>query len=180
MRYEYKGRNIEISDKLKEISEKKLERLSKFFSPDTKVYVTYRAENRNTVVAEITIPVQGSSPIRAEVKDTDKYAALDQAMDKLERQIVKYRKKLQARAKQDKTLNPSYFTATPDDAEEETMVVRRIERVPAKPMDVSEACLQMELLGHDFFVFRNIANQQINVVYKRKEAGTYGLIETED
>ena len=109
MRYEYKGRNIEISDKLKEISETKLERLSKFFSPDTKVYVTYRAENRNTVVAEITIPVQGSSPIRAEVKDTDKYAALDQAMDKLERQIVKYRKKLQARAKQDKTLNHSYF-----------------------------------------------------------------------
>lgn len=179
MRYEYKGRNIEITDKLREISEKKLERLSKFFSPDTKVYVTYRAENRS-VVAEITIPVQGSSPIRAEVKDMDKYAALDQAMDKLERQIVKYRKKLQNRAKVDKTLNEAYFGETPNDADEETMVVRRIKRVPAKPMDVSEACLQMELLGHDFFVFRNIANQQINVVYKRKEPGTYGLIETED
>lgn len=179
MRYEYKGRNVEITEKLKEMSEKKLERLSKFFSPDTKIYVTYRAENRNVVV-EITIPVQGASPIRVEVKDMDKYAALDKAMDKLERQIVQYRKKLQARAKSDKTLNASYFAALPEETAEETMIIRRIKRVPAKPMDVSEACLQMELLGHDFFVFRNIVTQEINVVYKRKEAGTYGLIEPEE
>ena len=82
MRYEFKGRDIEITENLKEMSEKKLERLSKFFSPDTKVYVTYRVENRS-VAAEVTIPVQGASPIRAEARDADKYAALDQAMDKL-------------------------------------------------------------------------------------------------
>ena len=180
MKYEYKGRNVDISEKLKMQTEKKLERLSKFFSPDTKVYVTYQAENRNVVAVEITIPVQGASPIRTEVKDTDKYAALDQAMDKLERQIVRYRKKLQDKAKTDKTWNAAYFGDAPDTADDEAMVIRRVKRVAVKPMDVNEACLQMELLGHDFFVFRNIDNQQINVVYKRKEEGTYGLIETEE
>ena len=178
MRYEFKGRDIEITENLKEMSEKKLERLSKFFSPDTKVYVTYRVENRS-VAAEVTIPVQGASPIRAEARDADKYAALDQAMDKLERQIVRYRKKLQTRAKADKTWNTKYFEDVSGE-EEEAMVIRRIKRVPAKPMDVNEACLQMELLGHDFLVFRNVANQQISVVYKRKEPGTYGLIEPEE
>ncbi|MBQ7063551.1 MAG: ribosome-associated translation inhibitor RaiA [Firmicutes bacterium] len=177
MKYEFTGRGIEITDQLKEISMKKLDRLDRYFADDTKIFVKYRTENRDAVV-EITIPVQGSSPIRSEVRDKDKLTALDLSCDKLERQVVRYRKKLQAKGKTDKTFDSNFFATAPADAEEEVSVIRRVKRVAAKPMDPEEAILQMELLGHDFFVFRNNATQQVCVVYKRTEAGTYGLIET--
>ena len=179
MKYEFTGRDLEISDKLKETSIKKLERLNKRFSPDTKVYVTYRSENKDAVV-EVSIPVKNAAPIRTEVRDRDKYTALDLAVDKLERQVDRYRKKLQDRGKTDKTFASEYFAETPADTAEELPIIRRIKKVPVKPMEAEEACLQMELLGHNFFVFRNITNQQINVVYKRLEPGTYGLIEVEE
>ena len=129
--------------------------------------MTYRAENRNTVVARLPFRCRVLLQSVQKSKDTDKYAALDQA-DKLERQIVKYRKKLQARAKQDKTLNPSYFTATPDDAEERPWWYAESEEYRQNRW-ICEACLQMELLGHDFFVFRNIANQQIMWSIRKKK-----------
>lgn len=178
MKYEFTGRNLEISDKLRETSEKKLNKLNKYFAEETKIYVTYRTEKKEAI-CEISIPVQGAAPIRAEVRDFDKYAALDAAVDKLERQVVRYRRKLQKKGKTDKTFDTAFFAEAPA-AEEEVAIIRRIKRVPLKPMDVEEACMEMELLGHDFFVFRNVNTQQVNVVYRRREPGTYGLIEPDE
>lgn len=183
LKYEFRGRNIDINDMVKERSMKRLARLSKFVPPDTCVSVTYRAE-RNDVVCEITIPMPGIAVLRAEARDEGKFNALDAAIDKLERQIVRYRKKLIDRYQADE--RPSFFSGH-DDAEEvpdvneiENMVISRIKTISAKPMDPVEACLQMELSGHDFFAFKNTESMRVNIVYRRKEEGTYGLIDIAD
>ncbi|MFR2464996.1 MAG: sigma 54 modulation/S30EA ribosomal C-terminal domain-containing protein [Clostridia bacterium] len=101
-------------------------------------------------------------------------------MDKLERQIVRYRKKLIDKAKQDKTLSSDYFAAVAGEEPDEKLAIQRVKKIAMKPMDPEEACLQMELLGHNFFMFKNAETGAVNVVYKRNEAGTYGLIEADE
>jgi len=179
MKYNYTGRGINVTQRLKDITEKKLERLSKFFTPDTLVYVTFKEEKRTQSV-EVTIPTKGSA-IRCEAAGDDVFDLLDVIMDKLERQIVKYRKKLIGRAKIDRSFREDYFAAVVEEeaAEEEKTAITRVKTVEVEAMDEEEACLQMELIGHDFFAYRDGKSGQICIAYKRKQEGTYGVLKIE-
>ena len=177
MKYNYTSRNMVVSQHLKDMTEKKLERLSKFFTPDTQVYVTFKEEKRTQSV-EVTIPTKGSA-IRCEAAGENAFDLLDAIMDKLERQIVKYRKKLIGRAKIDRTFREDYFTAAVEEESEPETAITRIKTVEVEAMDEEEACMQMELSGHDFFAYRDGNTGQICIAYRRKQEGTYGVLKIE-
>lgn len=173
MNYRFVGRNMEVSQKLKNMTEKKLDKLSKYFTPETQILVTFKEEGRDSRV-EVTIPVKGTS-IRAEVSSEDPYTGLDEVLEKLERQIERYRARLSRKAKSDKAFQAEYFAVGEEEQPEETKVVRTKEiDVPA--MDREEACLQLELTGHDFYVFKETESGRVCIVYRRREEGTYGLL----
>lgn len=178
MKYNYTSRNMVVSQHLKDVAEKKLDRLSKFFTPDTQVFVTFKTEKRTQSV-EVTIPTKGSA-IRCEASGDNVFDLLDVIMDKLERQIVKYRKKLIGRAKVDRTFREEYFAADIAEETEEQAAITRVKKVEIKPMDAQEACLQMELTGHDFFAYKDEATGQVCIVYRRNQENTYGVLQIEE
>nr|MBO2479835.1 ribosomal subunit interface protein [Bacillota bacterium] len=182
MRYLVRGDNVEVTPALQDYAEKKLSRLEKYFdgeSYDGIVQVTMRIV-RNEHVVEVTVPMPNLL-LRAEVKHEDMYAAVDLAVDKLERQVRKYKTRINRKARQvAMTANGAVREREEENAEEDAApyeIVRK-KRFNLKPMDVEEAILQMDLLGHNFFVFTNTDTGQVNVVYKRQD-GKYGLIEPE-
>ncbi|MCC8168018.1 MAG: ribosome-associated translation inhibitor RaiA [Clostridiales bacterium] len=171
------GRNLELTDSIKTAVEKKLSKLSKYFTPDTEVQVTLSVEKERQKI-EVTIPTKGHI-IRTEQVSDDLYVSIDLAEEVIERQLKKYRKKLidkQQSAIQ--SFNREYLEAQDDEEEEEAVRIVRTKRFGMKPMYPEDACIQMELTGHDFFVFRNAETDEVNVVYRRK-GHTYGLIEPE-
>lgn len=174
MRYTITGKNIEVTASLKDIIQDKLDKLEKFFNSDAIVNVTLSVE-RNFQKIEVTIPIKGSV-LRAEEQDESMYAAIDMVVDKLERQLVKHREKIIDRHRQSGSFKTDYLDSPIEDDEEDTMKIVRTKKFAMKPMDAVEACMELELLGHDFFVFRNADTDEVNVVYKRKQ-GSYGLIE---
>ncbi|MBQ7797157.1 MAG: ribosome-associated translation inhibitor RaiA [Lachnospiraceae bacterium] len=174
MRYTISGKNIDITEGLKGAVESKLGKLERYFSPDTEVQVTLSVEKGRQNI-EVTIPIKGSI-IRAEQDSNDMYVSIDLVEEIIERQIKKYKTKII-----DKKQSAVAFSDTfiQEEAEpEEAINIVKTKRFAMKPMDPEEACLQMELLGHNFFMFLNAETEQINVVYKRK-ANSYGLIEPE-
>ncbi len=177
MRISITGKNIEVSEYLTDLVTKKVSKLDKYFPEDTEAYVTLAVE-RNRHIVEVTIPYSGGI-IRGEVASGDMYASVDSVLAKLEHQIVRHRTKLE------KNLRQGAFKAEPvyapiDDAEDEVEhKVVRVKRFSIKPMDVEEAILQMELLGHSFYVFENATDGNVNVLYQRKD-GNYGLIAPEN
>ena len=176
MRITITGRNIELTPGIKEAVEDKLSKLEKFFKPDTDVHVTLSVEKERQKI-EVTIPTKGHT-IRTEQVSNDMYVSIDLVEETIERQLIKYRtkivsKKLSAAA----NFKAEYLEEKFDDDEEEVKIVRS-KRYDLKPMYPEDACIQMELLGHDFFVFVNAETDEVNVVYKRK-ANTYGIIEPE-
>lgn len=177
MRFIITGRNIDVTKALREKVESKLSRLDKLFVDNTEVYVTMSVEKLRHIL-EVTIPIKGSV-IRAEVQSEDMYTAIDEVVDVVERQLVKHKKKLNNRHKVDSPFKENLNFLSVDVEEEEEMRIVRSKRFALKPMYPEDACLEMELLGHDFFVFRNGDTGEVNVVYKRKKQGTYGLIEPE-
>ena len=169
------GRNIELTPGIKDAVEERLGKLEKYFKPDTDVYVTLGVEKDRQKI-EVTIPTKGHT-IRAEEVSNDLYVSIDLVEETIEKQLLKYRnklisKKLNAAA----NFKAEYIEEAEDDDEEVEIV--RTKRYDLKPMYPEDACVQMELLGHDFFVFVNAETDQVNVVYKRK-ANTYGIIEPE-
>lgn len=174
MRYVITGRNIDVSEGLKSAVYDKIGKLEKYFTPDTEVHVTFSVE-RDKQKVEVTIPVKGNI-IRAEQSSYDMYNSIDSVEEILERQLLKYRHKLINHKHASANFNKNFMDI--EDVEEDEILIKRTKRFAIKPMDVEEACVQMELLGHSFFVFRNAATDEVNVVYKRK-ANTYGLIEPE-
>ncbi len=175
MRIIITGKNIEVSEYLEDLVNKKVSKLDKYFPEDTEAHVTLAVE-RNRHIVEVTIPYVGGI-IRGEVASGDMYASVDSVLAKLEHQIVKHRTKLE------KNLRQGAFKAEPvyaplEDFDDEPRQVVRVKRFSIKPMDVEEAILQMELLGHSFYVFENAENGTVNVLYLRKD-GNYGLIEPE-
>jgi putative sigma-54 modulation protein len=175
-----RGDNIQLTEALQDYVEKKLSRLERFFdaAPTPNAQVTLSVVHGIHTV-EVTLFVDGVM-IRAEEKSGDMYASIDLVTDKLEKQIEKHKSKLSKRAKRHtgrKLFRESGSSALAYhyDAEEDSEVVR-VKRFEMKPMPVSEAILQMDLLGHTFFVFANADTEQVNVVYKRND-GQYGLIE---
>ena len=174
MRITISGRNIELTEGLKQAVEEKLSKLEKFFKTDTDVYVTLSVEKDRQKI-EVTIPAKGHV-IRSEQVSNDMYVSIDLVEEVIERQLRKYRTKISA-----KKYAPAIFQddfVESDDAEDEEIKIVRTKRFGMKPMYPEDACIQMELSGHDFFVFRNAENDEVNVVYKRK-GNTYGLIEPE-
>ena len=176
MRITITGRNIELTPGIKEAVEDKLSKLEKYFKPDTDVNVTLSVEKERQKI-EVTIPTKGHT-IRAEEVSNDMYVSIDLVEETLERQLIKYRtkiisKKMNAAA----SFKAEYLEEKYEEDEEEIKIVRS-KRYDLKPMYPEDACIQMELLGHDFFVFVNAETDEVNVVYKRK-GNTYGIIEPE-
>lgn len=177
MRFNIVGRNIEVTEGLKDAIEEKLGKLEKYFRPDTQINVTLSVEKDSQKI-EVTIPMKGSI-IRSEQESTDMYVSIDLVEEIIERQLRKYKTKLTASYKGAVSISDFAESYIEEDFEEPDEIrIERTKRFAVKPMDPEEACMQMELLGHTFFVFRNADSEEINVVYKRKN-GTYGLIEPE-
>ncbi len=175
MRITITGRNIELTDGLKGAVEEKLSKLEKYFTPDTDVYVTLSVEKERQKI-EVTIPVKGHI-IRSEQVSNDMYVSIDLVEEIIERQLRKYRTKLVAKKQSPEAYFQPEFIEAEDDTDEAIKIVRT-KKFGMKPMYPEDACIQMELSGHDFFVFRNAETDEVNVVYKRK-GNTFGLIEPE-
>lgn len=174
MRFIITGRNIEVTPGLREAVEDKLGKLDRFFAPATEATVRLSVQKEIQKI-EVTIPVKGHI-IRAEESSTDMYVSIDLVEEILERQLKKYKNKLI-----DKKQNvPSFSEAfiEEESAHENHIEIVKSKKFAVKPMDPEEACVQMELLGHSFYVFLNADTDEVNVVYKRK-GGSYGLIEPE-
>ena len=174
MRYTIMGKNIEVTESLKAAVQDKVGKLERYFDSETEVHVTLSVEKDRQKI-EVTIPVKGTI-IRAEQESSDMYVSIDLVEEIIERQLKKYKNKL-VDAKQEAGFSKLF--AAEEAMEDDAIEITRVKRFAMKPMDVEEACVQMELLGHDFFMFLNSETEQINVVYKRK-ANTYGLIEPEN
>lgn len=174
MRYIISGKNIDVTEGLKEAIYEKIGKLERYFTDDTEVHVTFSVEKERQKI-EVTIPMKGNI-IRAEEESTDMYVSIDLVEEIIERQLRKYKNKIVEKKQSGIGLNKAFLEEeTPDDEEIEII---RSKRFAIKPMDAEEACVQMELLGHDFYVFRNAETDEVNVVYKRKK-NSYGLIEPE-
>lgn len=174
MKYIINGRGTNVTDGLRNAIEEKLGKLEHYFTPDTEVHVTLKVEKDRQKV-EVTVPVKGHI-IRAEQVSDDMYVSIDLIEDIIERQLRRYKTKIV-----DSKQSASNFTSAfmqDDEYEDEDVKVIRTKRFAIKPMDPEEACVQMELLNHSFYVFRNAETDEVNVVYKRK-SGDYGLIEPE-
>ncbi|MDD6307543.1 MAG: ribosome-associated translation inhibitor RaiA [Clostridiales bacterium] len=175
MRIKITGRNIELTDGLKAAVEDKLNKLEKYFTPDTDVYVTLSVEKERQKV-EVTIPMKGNY-IRSEQVSNDMYVSIDLVEEVIERQLKKYRTKLVTKQQNVASVFKQEFLDAASEEDEEIKIIRS-KKFDMKPMYPEDACVQMELLGHDFFVFINAETEEVNVVYKRK-GNTYGLIEPE-
>ena len=173
MRYIITGRNLEITEALRNVIHDKIGKLEKYFSPDTEVHVTLSVEKERQKI-EVTIPIKGRI-IRSEQVSNDMYVSIDLVQEVIERQLLKYRKKI-IDQKQVGGFSSEFVEEEVTDAGEIKII--RTKRFGIKPMFPEDACVQMELLGHDFFVFRNAETDEVNVVYKRK-GNTFGLIEPE-
>lgn len=170
------GKNLEITNALREQVNKKVKKLERYFNGDTEVQVTMSVENYRHIV-EVTIPFNGVV-IRAEESTDDMYASIDKVLSKLERQIHKHRTKLEKKMKSGAFKYEKPLFSSEIEVEEKTPTVVKTKRFAVKPMSIEEAILQMELLGHSFFVFTNAKTNEVNVLYTRKD-GNYGLIEPE-
>ena len=174
MNYIISGKNIDVTEGLKTAIYDKLGRLEKFFTDDTDAQVTLSVEKERQKI-EVTIPVKGSV-IRAEQVSNDMYVSIDLVEEIIERQLKKYKNKIITKQQSNSNFRKEYIEKEVE-ADDEIKIIRT-KKFDMKPMYPEDACVQMELLGHDFFVFVNAEDDNVNVVYKRK-GNTYGLIEPE-
>ncbi len=175
MKYIILGKNIEVTDGLRAAVEDKIGKLEKYFTPETEVHVTLSVEKDRQKI-EVTIPVKGSI-IRSEQVSNDMYVSIDLVEEIIERQLKKYKRKLTEQQQAASFFKQDYIEK--DYMDDEEIKIIRTKKFDIKPMYPEDACIQMELLGHSFYVFCNAETDQVNVVYKRK-GNTYGLIEPED
>ena len=167
------GRNLVITEAIRDQVEKKLGKFDKMFNANVEAHATFSTQ-KNRHIVEVTIPLKNGTIFRAEGITEDMYASIDDAIDKISKQMRKHKTKIEKRFHANESIR---FEEIPDLQElvpEQTIV--KTKRFGVKPMMPEEAVLQMELLGHDFFVFLNGDTEEINVVYKRKD-GDFGLIE---
>lgn len=174
MRYNIRGEKVEITNSIKSYIEDKIGKLDKYFenADDILANVVIKVRGKEQKI-EITVPAMHYT-LRSEESNDDLYAAIDLTVDKLERQIRKHKTKLNNRIK--KNIIQNFDIDLEDDLEEENSKIIKRKEIDMKPMDEEEAILQMNMLGHSFFVFKNSFNGLICVLYLRKD-GTYGIIE---
>ena len=168
------GKNIDVTPGLREAVEEKIGKLEKYFTPDTEVHVTLSVEKDRQKI-EVTIPVKGSI-IRSEQVSNDLYVSIDLVEEIIERQLKKYKSKLVNYKQNSDNFKQDYIDK--DFTDDDEIKIIRSKKFDMKPMYPEDACVQMELLGHNFFVFQNAETDQVCVVYKRK-GNTYGMIEPE-
>ena len=170
----YVGKEV-VSDSLKARAEKKLNKLDKYFNKEPESLIRFRQQRGGRNIAEITVSVDGLI-LRAEENSNDMYLSIDRAVDKLESQIRRYRTKMGKRLRDPKPESPEAPEEVVEPVYEEVNYdVVRVKKFAVKPMDVDDAITQMELLGHNFFMFMNAENDSINVLYRRND-GSYGLL----
>ncbi|HAJ73569.1 MAG TPA: ribosome-associated translation inhibitor RaiA [Lachnospiraceae bacterium] len=174
MNINIRGKNIEVTEGLRKAINTKLGKLERYFKPDMSIDVTLSVEKERQKI-EVTIPVKGNI-IRSEQVSNDMYVSIDLVEEVIERQLRKYKNKLINRHQMGDTFQKTFLEN--DYLEDEEIRIERTKKFDIKPMYPEDACVQMELLGHNFFVFCNAETNQVNVVYKRK-GNTYGLIEPE-
>lgn len=172
-----RGKNLEVTPALVSYTRKKLGKLAKFFDRATEVQVMMSVI-RDEHIVEVTVVFEGLI-LRGEESTGDMYASIDMVVDKLEKQVAKYKTRLNKSLRQRglRVINEKLAAAETKESEEARLV--KTKRFPLKPMNLEEAILQMDLLGHDFFVFANADSEMVNVLYRRKD-GNYGLIEPEN
>lgn len=168
------GKGIDVTPGLKSAVEEKLGKLEKYFTADTEVHVAFSVQKDRQKI-EVTIPVKGSI-IRSEQVSSDMYVSIDLVEEVIERQLKKYKNKLSDSRHSAANFKQEYLENEYSDDDEIKIV--RTKQFEAKPMYPEDACVEMELLGHDFYVFVNAENERVNIVYKRK-GNTYGLIDPE-
>lgn len=186
LNFNIRGENIEVTPAIREHVEKKIQKLERYFNEgaDANANVNMKVYNDKQTKVEVTIPMKNLT-LRAEERHADLYAAIDLIVDKLERQIRKYKTRVNRKYREregvaaffesvNKSNTQSNESVNDDDQE---FSVVRTKRFDLKPMDEEEAILQMNMLGHTFFVFTDAESDETNIVYKRKD-GQYGLIET--
>ena len=176
MKYNIRGDKLEVTDAINNYVESKLDRLNKYFKEDNILANVLLRVRGNSQIIEVTIPTD-KFILRGEEEEKDLYAAIDLVSDKLERQIRKNKTRLNKQNSDNtyKEFNFDFETTKEEENEEEIIVKRK--NIEMKPMDEEEAILQMNLLGHEFFVYKDMHTDKICVLYKRKD-GNYGLIET--
>lgn len=174
MKYIIVGKNIEVTEGLRAAVEDKIGKLEKYFMEDTEVHVTLSVEKDRQKI-EVTIPVKGNI-IRSEQVSSDMYVSIDLVEEIIERQLKKYKNKLIDKKQASACFRQEFIEK--DYMDDEEVQIIRTKKFDIKPMYPEDACVQMELLGHSFYVFCNAETDQVNVVYKRK-GNTYGLIEPE-
>ncbi|APC49133.1 ribosome hibernation-promoting factor, HPF/YfiA family [Virgibacillus halodenitrificans] len=182
MKFNIRGENLEVTDSIREYVERKISKLERYFDtpPTSEVHVNLSVYNDEQTI-EVTIPMTNLL-LRGEVQHVDLYAAIDLVVDKLERQIRKYKTKVNRKFRQEGS--PKHVFAELEreannvavEEESDEIDIVRTKRFDLKPMDSEEAVLQMDMLGHSFYVFTNAITNETNVVYRRKD-GKYGLIE---
>ena len=176
MNFIISGENIDVTPGLKSCVEQKLGKLERYFTPETEIIVTLSVEKERQKI-EVTIPVKGHI-IRSEQSSNDMYVSIDLVEEVIERQLRKYKNKLVARNQEGSNFKQEFFESEDTSSEDDEIKIIRTKRFGIKPMFPEDACIQMDLLGHDFYVFFNAETEEVNVVYKRKN-GTFGLIEPE-
>jgi putative sigma-54 modulation protein len=178
MQFQVKGRNLEISDALRRYAEEKLGKLERQLT-DPRVELELAVEKNPSIaenhVAEATIWTNGPV-LRAREASSDMRASIDQLVEKLERQVSRYRTRARSRRRRAARANGPASETIPVVADEAEPLIVKTKQFQVTPMNPEEAVLQLELIGHDFFVFRDAASGEVNVVYRRRD-GDYGLIE---
>ncbi|MUK90795.1 ribosome-associated translation inhibitor RaiA [Ornithinibacillus sp. L9] len=181
MKFNIRGENIEVTGAIREYVEKKISKLERYFdtAPTSEVHVNLSVYNDEQRI-EVTIPMTDLL-LRGEVQHKDLYAAIDLVVDKLERQIRKYKTKVNRKFRQNGAPKHIFAelekeAATNNETESDELEIVRTKRFNLKPMDSEEAILQMDMLGHTFYVYKDAVSGDTNVVYRRKD-GRYGLIE---
>lgn len=177
MKITVRGKNFELTNSLKNYVEDKVGKIEKYFN-DAFIEAQVGLEvEKDRHIVEVTIMVDGLL-LRGEESSGDMYASIDGVIEKLERQVRKHKTRIGRKIREKKKeFNLQFVNGVSDTEEEEPRIVRT-KRFAIKPMPVEEAIMQMDLIGHDFFVFQNADTDEVNVVYKRKN-GQYGLIEPE-
>jgi len=180
LNFNIRGENIEVTPAIREHVESKVSKVERYFNDDfqANANVNLKVFNNSETKVEVTIPMK-SLTLRAEERHSDMYAAVDLIIDKLERQIRKHKTKVNRKFREGEGVG-SYFAneqSTNHEESEEDIVIVRTKQFSLKPMDQEEAVLQMDMLGHNFYVFTDGESNGTNIVYKRKD-GKYGLIET--
>lgn len=180
IKYGIRGENLEVTEAIRDYVVSKLEKIEKYFQPEQELdaRINLKVYREKTAKVEVTIPL-GSITLRAEDVSQDMYGSIDLVTDKIERQIRKNKTKIERKNKNKVATGQLFTDALVEDSNIVQSKVVRSKQIDLKPMDLEEAILQMDLLGHDFFIYVDVEDQTTNVIYRRED-GEIGLLEVKE